>query len=65
MPLSPLKIEAVASAIGDNLTQPEIEQAVLDATGKALYREFAGPTDPLSLAVRRTLNTLNGDGRER
>ena len=43
MPLSPLKIEAVASAIGDTLTQPEIEQAVLDATGKALYKAFAGP----------------------
>jgi hypothetical protein len=65
MPLSPLKIESLADAIGDHLSQQEIEQVVLNATGRQLYKAFAGPTDPLSYAIQRTLIKLNEDGRER
>jgi hypothetical protein len=65
MPLMPQNIESVASAIGDQLEQSVIEQAMRDATGKELYKQFAGPRVPLNLAIQNALVELNEDGRER
>lgn len=65
MPFSPTFLKPVADAIGDALTIEQLEDIVIAATGSGLFEEFAAPSDPRRLAVRRTLERLIQDGTER
>jgi hypothetical protein len=69
MPASPERelLEDVYSAIGEILTDTEIETIVRRATGKDIYNEWANPNDPRKVKIRKTIDALTAEnqGRER
>lgn len=59
------ELTAVSEAIGELFSPQEMDEVVVAATGHHLYKEYAGPNDPLNVAIRRTLERLADVGAER
>jgi hypothetical protein len=55
----------VSEAIGELFSPKEVNDIVLAATGHHLYKEYAGPNDPLNIAIHRALERLADVGAER
>src|ERR1700730_8628114 len=66
MPVSPEReLDDVYSAIGEVLTDAEIEKLVRQATGKDIHNEWAALTDPRKVKIRKTVEALKLEGNER
>jgi hypothetical protein len=66
MPDSPEReLDVVYSAIGEVLTDEEIELLVKQATGNDIYNEYAGRNDPRKIKIKKTIEALNHIGNER
>ena len=58
-------LDRVSDEIGKAFSTDQLAEIVLAATGHELYKEYAGPDDPLHRAIRRTLDRLIEEGTER
>ena len=47
-------LDRVSDEIGKAFSTDQLAEIVLAATGHELYKEYAGPDDPLHRAIRRT-----------
>ena len=67
MPESPERelLEDVYSAIGEILTDAEIEMIVRRATGKDIYNEWANPGDPRKVKISKTIEALRAENQKR
>lgn len=65
MPLTSKFMKLVAEKISEGLSDEQIEEVILAATGYRLYREYGAPGDPMNLAIYKALDQLTQKGIER
>ena len=65
MPATAVDLDSVYAAIGEILSDAEIELLVKQATGKDIYNEWAAPADPRKIKIKKTIEELKTVGNER
>jgi hypothetical protein len=65
MPALPALRQKAVEAMGAALTQQDIEQLVMEATGDDVYNVFASRDDPRAILISKTLAQLEKEGTER
>ncbi|MEA2840731.1 MAG: hypothetical protein QOF41_2061 [Methylobacteriaceae bacterium] len=66
MPIFPdRELDGVYAAIGEILTDEELELLVREATGKDIYNEFCSISDTRKVKIKKTIEALKSEGNER